>query len=162
METGRHRILHHRLEPAAGEGVPFAWEVTQMNDPILWCRKYEVLFRAVAEDEELSAFFRGFDPYEPLKRHRGLHDLLMECFHEAYASGVVIKDYREVIEEGSLPVGRVARPTAEWLDSLSDRQVLACVAWHFRRDHFSEGSWIGESVADGHMLTLVRRLLKQN
>ena len=109
-----------------------------MNGPVLWCRKYEVLFRVVAEDEELSAFFRRFNPYEPLKEHRGLHDLLMECFHEAYASGVVIRDYREVIEEGSLPVGRVARPTEEWLDSLSDRQVLACVAQDI--DQFVDGA----------------------
>ena len=54
-----------RLESAAGNGVPFVREVKRMNGPVLWCRKYEVLFRAVAEDEELSAFFRRFNPYEP-------------------------------------------------------------------------------------------------
>ena len=34
----------------------------------------------------------------------------------------------------------LAQPTKEWLDTLTEKQILAVIAWHFRRDHFSEGS----------------------
>ena len=53
----------------------------------------------------------------------------------------------------------LAQPTKEWLDTLTEKQILAVIAWHFRRDHFSEGSWIADSVADGHMAVLVDALL---
>ena len=53
----------------------------------------------------------------------------------------------------------LAQPTKEWLDTLTEKQILAVIVWHFRRDHFSEGSWIADSGADGHMAVLVDALL---
>ena len=53
----------------------------------------------------------------------------------------------------------LAQPTKEWLDTLTEKQILAVIVWHFRRDHFSEDSWIADSVADGHMAVLVYALL---
>lgn len=45
------------------------------------------------------------------------------------------------------------------MDTLTEKQILAVIVWHFRRDHFSEGSWIADSGADGHMAVLVDALL---
>jgi hypothetical protein len=45
------------------------------------------------------------------------------------------------------------------INTRTEKQILAVIAWHFRRDHFSEGSWIADSVADGHMAVLVDALL---
>ena len=72
---------------------------------------------------------------------------------------MVITDYGQVVEDGRLSDRDLAQPTKEWLDTLSEKQILAVIAWHFRRDHFSEGSWIADSVADGHMAVLVDALL---
>ena len=72
---------------------------------------------------------------------------------------MVITDYGQIVEDGKLPDRDLAQPTKEWLDTLTAKQILAVIAWHFRKDHFSEGSWIADSVAGGHMAALVNALL---
>ena len=128
---------------------------------IRWCRKYVILFHAISEDEELSRFFRDYSVYEQVKGHKGLNKILNECFHDAYDSNVVITDYGHVDADGNLSDRDLSCPTKEWLDTLTDRQILATIAWHFRRDHFVEGTWISDSVADGHMAVLVDALLER-
>ena len=126
---------------------------------IRWCRKYSVLFHAISEDEELRTFFEKHSAYQPNQGHHGLYAIINACFHEAYDSNVVITDYGQVVEDGKLSDRDLVQPTKEWLDTLTEKQILAVIAWHFRRDHFSEGSWISDSVADGHMAVLVDALL---
>ncbi|MCR4598184.1 MAG: hypothetical protein K5678_04025, partial [Acetatifactor sp.] len=128
---------------------------------ILWCRKYAILFHVVSEDEELRTFFEKHSVYQPHQGHHGLYDILETCFRDAYESNVVIADYGQVVEDGKLSAQDLAEPAKEWLDSLTDKQILAVIAWHFRRDHFSEGSWISDSVANGHMAVLVDALLER-
>ena len=52
----------------------------------------------------------------------------------------------------------IANADPEWLETQPYLCVLACIAWHFRRDHFCEGSLINQNIADGIMLRLFRRL----
>ena len=127
---------------------------------IRWCRKYSVLFRTIFEDEELRNFFRGYSAYSRPKGHLGLHKILDDCFHEAYDSGVVIPDYLEVIEDGKLSRTACSKPTKEWVATLTKKQILGVIAFHFRNDHFSEGSWISKSVAEGYMMVLVDGLME--
>jgi len=47
------------------------------------------------------------------------------------------------------------------LTTLTKKQILAVVAWHFRRDFFSKENWMNDSVADGHMTVLVDALLQR-
>lgn len=79
----------------------------------------------------------------------------------SYDSEVVIKDYGQVIEDGKMSERDLVSPTKEWIESLTEIQILAVIAWHFRRDHFSEGSWIADTVANGHMVVLVDGLLSR-
>ena len=51
---------------------------------------------------------------------------------------------------------KVAEPTEEDLKALSAEQILGCIAWHFRRDYFNNGSLIKYSIAEGHMLRMLR------
>lgn len=46
----------------------------------------------------------------------------------------------------------------EWLSELSYEGILSCIAYHFRRDHFIEGSLINDSIASGAMVRLFRQL----
>ena len=124
-----------------------------------WCRKYSVLFHVISEDKEVKDFFREYNVYEPPQGHYGIYKILQECFQEAYDSNVVITDYRQVIEAGKISDRDLARPTEEWVSTLTEKQILAVIAWHFRRDHFVEGSLISDSMAGGHMAVLVDELL---
>ena len=125
-----------------------------------WCYKYEMLFQVIAVEDDLREYLKEFSVYEAPKEHLGIFPLLDECMHQAYEAGVVVTNYREIIEENSLSERDLQRPSEEWTDTLTAEQILACIAWHFRRDHFSEGSWICDSIANGHMLTLVRGFIK--
>lgn len=126
---------------------------------IRWCEKYVVLFHAIYEDEELRGFFEKFNVYQPPQGHHGLYQILDTCMKEAYDNDVVITDYGQVVEQGEFSNSDLSHPSKEWLANLTEKQILAVIAWHFRRDHFSEGSWISVSVADGHMALLVDSLL---
>ena len=95
---------------------------------IRWCRNYSILFHLISEDEELRTFFEKHSVYQPNKGHHGLYDILETCFHEAYDSNVVITDYGQVIEDGKLSDWELAQPTKEWLDTLTEKQILAVIA----------------------------------
>jgi hypothetical protein len=79
---------------------------------------------------------------------------------EAYKQGIVVQNYREVVEEAGMQ-DKVAEPTEEELKTLSAEQVLGCIAWHFRRDHFSNGSLIDSSIAEGHMLRMLKAYVEK-
>ena len=51
---------------------------------------------------------------------------------------------------------KVATPAEKDLRALSAEQVLGCIAWHFRRDHFDNGSLIHSSISEGHMLRMLK------
>lgn len=125
----------------------------------LWCHKYEVLFQIIFETEELRRHMQSFHVYQPLQDYMGIYPILHDCFEQAYQDGIVISNYGTIIEESGISERDLRHPSREWAASLSKDQILACIAWHFRRDHFAEGSWKNDSVANGHMLELVRGYL---
>ncbi len=135
----------------------------KISDSVIqWCRKYAVLFHTIFEDGELRSYFEKYSVYKPNTEHQGLYKILRTCMADAYDSNVVITDYRNIIEDGKLSEKELSLPTKAWLNTLTEKQVLAVIAWHFRRDHFSEGSWISDSVANGHMSVLVDVLLEKS
>lgn len=107
----------------------------------------------------MRTFFEKHSAYQPDQGHHGLYVIINACFHKAYDSNVVITNYGQIVEDGKFSDWDLAQPTKEWLDTLSEKQILAVIAWNFRGDHFSEGSWIADSVADGHIAVLVDALL---
>lgn len=118
-----------------------------------FCRKYYMLLRAIYEDEELRKWCNDFSVYTPVTEHKGLEQILYSVFmQEAYDVNLVIQNYGQVIETGKLDERLVSCPTPSFIKQLSEEQILACVAWHFRRDHFSEGSLIADSIGNGRLL----------
>ena len=71
-----------------------------------------------------------------------------------------ITNYMEVVEDAGM-IGRVASPTEESLAALTPEQILGCIAWHFRRDHFDNGSLIANSIAEGHMLRMLKAYVEK-
>ena len=103
-----------------------------------WCRRYSVY---------------SFDPgQEELLRDLGIF------MAGAYENGLVISNYQEVLQRWQLEKRSVADADPAWLETQPYLCVLACISWHFRRDHFCEGTLIAQSIADGIMLRLFRRL----
>ena len=72
----------------------------------------------------------------------------------------MIADYWEKMSELGLDEKNVMRAEKEWVEQLSIEGAAACLAYHFRRDHFCEGSLIQEGIADGCILRLMERLYK--
>lgn len=103
-----------------------------------WCHHYSV-YSSNPGQEELS---------------QGLDDFMTG----AYENGLVITNYHDVLQRWNLDERSVADATPAWLETQPYLCVLASIAWHFRRDHFSEGSLISESITEGAMLRLLRRL----
>ena len=124
-----------------------------------WCLRYRSLFEKIESDEAVKASLKKYSVYTHPTENLEMIRVLNECMHRAYDSGVVVTNYREIIESTGLKEEAVDEPSSEWVETLTEDQLLACMAWHFRRDYFNNGSWICDSVANGYMLTLVKEYL---
>lgn len=79
---------------------------------------------------------------------------------ETYKNGVVIGNYHEIMKSLNLNERQIVKAEKAWIDTLSLYGAVACLAYHFRRDHFCEGSLINDSVANGCVLRLMERIYK--
>ena len=110
----------------------------------------------IADDPDLSGACREHSAYERDDKHRSLIDFLYRNFmEEAYRKDIVVRNYSELVEAAGMN-DKVAEPTEEDLRVLSTEELLGCIAWHFRRDHFDNGSLICNSIAEGHMLRMLK------
>ena len=97
-------------------------QIETSEEKKLWCRRYSVYSRSSGQ-KTLS---------------RDLHDFV----DRTYQAGLVIQNYHEVIQKWGLEERNIAIAPPGWLETQPYLCVLACIAWHFRRDHFCEGSLI--------------------
>lgn len=124
-----------------------------------FCRKYYMLLRTLYEDEELRTWCNGYSVYAPVKEHVGLKRILSDFMEEAYDIDLVIQNYGAVIDESNLDERLVSNPTAAFIKQLTEEQIVACIAWHFRCDHFSQGSLISDAIGDGKLLKYFEALI---
>ena len=123
---------------------------------IAFCKKYIPVLQMIEEDGDLMSACKNHSAYTKDKDHPALISYLYhEFMHEAYESDVVVTNYGQLVEECKCEEW-VSNPTDEKLERLDASHILGCIAWHFRRDHFSEGSLISDSIAGGHMLRLLK------
>lgn len=122
-----------------------------------YCKKYIPLLQTIEWDDELSQWCRDFNPYESARAHKGLERMLNAVMMpEAYDYDVPIHNYGEVIQKGGLDNDMIADPSDGFIAALSDEQLLACITWHFRADHFDNGSLIRHSIAGGQLLKYMK------
>ena len=110
-------------------------QIETSEEKKLWCRRYSVYSRSPGQ-ETLS---------------RNLHDFV----DRTYQAGLVIQNYHEVIQKWGLEERNIAIAPPGWLETQPYLCVLACIAWHFRRDHFCEGSLISQSIVRRSLVTPV-------
>ena len=134
-----------------------------MNDDPrrLFCRQYIPVLQMIKDDPDLKQACGEYSAYSRENPHRSVMRYLMRHFmKDAYRAGIVVTDYMEIVEGGGLQ-DEVGEPSDEVLAALTPEQLLGCIAWHFRRDHFSEGSLISASIAEGHMLRMLEALAEK-
>ena len=110
------------------------------------------LLEQIENSPEKNAWCHHYSVYSS---NPGQEELLrdLNTFEDrAYGEGLVISNYQEVLRRWQLEERSIADADPEWLETQPYLCVLACIAWHFRRDHFCEGSLINQSIADGIML----------
>jgi len=104
----------------------------------VWCRNYSV-YSSNPRQEDLFRDLRIFEA-------------------GAYDNGFVISNYQEVLQRWQLDEECIMNADPAWLETQPYLCILASIAWHFRRDHFCEGSLVSKSIAEGSMLRLFHRL----
>ena len=123
-----------------------------------YCKKWISLLEKIENDSALKERCKAYSAYVPTDDEKLAADIEFGKFlEEGYESGIVISDYRSVIEDEEA----VFKASEEFINSLSEKGIIACIAWHFRRDHFCEGSLINESFTDGSLLKLFKALLNK-
>ena len=121
-----------------------------------FCLKYIPILEMIDADPSMKEACAKHSAYTKDEKHASLINYLYDYFmKEAYQKGIVVQNYMEVVEEAGMK-NKVAEPTEEDLKALSADQILGCIAWHFRRDYFSNGALISSSIAEGHMLRMMK------
>lgn len=123
---------------------------------LAFCDKYIPILEMIERDDDLKKACRNHSAYSVDTEHPALTSYLYDEFmHEAYESDIVVHNYGTLVEECGCEAW-VSNPTGSQMEQLDAAHVLGCIAWHFRRDHFSEGSLVAESIAEGHMLRMLK------
>ncbi len=126
-----------------------------------FCKQYIPVLQMIEDDPDLKAVCAAHSIYKRDDKHESLIDYLYKHFmKDAYKAGIVVTDYREIVESAGME-DRVGAPSEEDLNALSAEQILGCIAWHFRRDHFDNGALISRSIAKGHMLRMLKAYFKK-
>ena len=126
-----------------------------------FCRKYEILLQALSEDDDLSAWCKECSVYSaPDNMHQLRHIIIHNLNEDAYNSGTVIQGYDSIIKANTLDKEDIENPTEEWIKTLSKEEIIACISYHFRMDHFSD-SLFSCSIAEGHLYKLVKGYIEK-
>ena len=121
-----------------------------------FCLKYIPILEMIDTDPSLKEACAKHSAYAKDEKHASLINYLYQYFmKEAYKKGIVVTNYSELVEEAGMQ-DKVGAPAEVDLKGLSADQILGCIAWHFRRDYFSNGSLISSSIAEGHMLRMLK------
>ena len=117
-----------------------------------FCLKYIPILEMIDTDSSLKEACAKHSAYAKDEKHASLINYLYNYFmKEAYKKGIVVTNYSDLVEEAGMK-DKVAEPA---------EQILGCIAWHFRRDYFSNGSLISSSIAEGHMLRMLKAYVEK-
>lgn len=121
------------------------------------------LLKAITADDTLSKWYKNYSVYTVYPGYEGYNAFIQrEFFNKAYDKGLIIAQYRKIIDDTHLDETMVMNPTPQWASGLSKIQLLACFAAQFRADHFCEGSLRSRSIGDGRILPLMEAYLNKS
>ena len=103
----------------------------------------------------LKELCRRYSVYDFDDKFRVIRDPISGLIHENYDAGYFLSNYPDVLSLYGLDDGQMDQLNVDELPYLA---TLACLTWHFRRDHFCEGLLTSRSIANGTLLRLFRHL----
>ena len=125
-----------------------------------FCKKYINLLKVLTTDKELKEWCKTYSIYKEPEEHKSLKEILYRDFMQhAYNEGIVVSNYGEIIDQSGLNKKNVSQPDEIWVKDLTKQQIIACIAYHFRMDHFDNGSLINHSIAEGYLYNLMLEYL---
>ena len=121
-------------------------------------KKWLPLLDKVDKDASLKDRCRRYNPYISSKfADELIKDLdFFNFLEEAYESNIVFNQYMQTIEEDPI----IFDPTDEYIASLDELQIICCITYHFRADHWDNGFLISTSFVNGSLLKYFKALLK--
>ena len=122
-----------------------------------FCRKWISLLERIDSDASLKNRCLNTKSYSDIDKLTKELDF-STFLKEGYESGIVVKDYRSIMPEEYENI--IFNPDDDFIEKLSELEIIACIAWHFRCDHFTEGFLLTESFPNGSLLKLFKALLK--
>lgn len=138
--------------------LPVFWSDPQLMNTY-WKPAIELL-REIETSEEKRDWCKEYSAYAPQADKHGLMRDIERFIEETYKNGVVIGNYHEIMKSLNLNERQIIKAEKVWTDTLPLYGAAAGLAYHFRRDHFCEGSLISDSIANGCVLRLMERLYK--
>lgn len=138
--------------------LPVFWSDPQLMNTY-WKPAIELL-REIETSEEKRDWCKEYSAYAPQADKHGLMRDIERFIEETYKNGVVIGNYHEIMKSLNLNERQIVKAEKVWIDTLPLYGAAAGLAYHFRRDHFCEGSLISDSIANGCVLRLMERLYK--
>ena len=112
----------------------------------------------IEDDPEKVRRCKDYSVYSGSEQNREIEGLLWRYFDKAYAFGMVVTNYGDILKEHSLNDQDVIACTEDFVEKLDEEETLATIAYHFRWDHFCEGVLISKCVAEGKLLRLLKHL----
>lgn len=103
----------------------------------------------------LKELCRQYSVYDFDDKFRVIREPISDLIDKNYEAGYFLSKYPYVLSLYGLDDGRMDHLN---VDGLSYLATLACLTWHFRHDHFCEGSLTSRSIANGTLLLLFRHL----
>ena len=103
----------------------------------------------------LKELCRQYSVYDLDDKFRVIRDPISDLIDKNYEAGYFLSKYPYVLSLYGLDDGQMDHLNVDELPYLA---TLACLTWHFRHDHFCEGSLISRSIANGTLLRLFRHL----
>ena len=135
---------------------PIFWSSPQLlND--YWKPAIETL-RGIAESDEKVVWCKDFSGYSKNNDVYGIEKWAGKFMDETCRNGLVIDDYQKVIDVLGLDEEKITNAEKDWVGQLSIEGAAACLTYHFRKDHFCEGSLIQNGIANGCVLRLMERM----
>ena len=138
--------------------LPVFWSDPQLMNTY-WKPAIELL-REIETSEEKRDWCKEYSAYAPQADKHGLMRDIERFIEETYKNGVVIGNYHEIMKSLNLNERQIVKAEKVWIDTLPLYGAAVGLAYHFRRDHFCEGSLISDSIANGCVLRLMERLYK--